>query len=167
MGYLLALVADPTADSKTAKLATEAQKVAVRNNIDVVILEGLDKLPAYSAEVDTTDGRPLIANELRRSVLEADGVLLFTTEGSDIPELAESVVKWVAGPASGPTIVNKPTGVITVGPGEVVNQHLADQLRKDGANVVVDGVSIATEWFEPNTINRLGDAVVMVESAAQ
>ncbi|MFC6012942.1 NADPH-dependent FMN reductase [Nocardia lasii] len=166
MSYLLALVADPAQDSTSAQLATEAQRVAIRNNIDVVSLAELDTLPAYSAELDTDDGRPLIANQLRRSTLEADGVLLFTAEGATVPPLARSVIDWLAGPKSAPTVGGKPVGVITVGPGEVINQGLADLLRDAGADVVADGISITGSWSDPDTLNRLGDTVVAVASAS-
>lgn len=164
MSYLLALVADATAQ----QLATEAQRVAVRTSTDVVTLAELDTLPDYRAELDTEDGRPLIANQLRRSTLEADGVLLFAAEGTAVSPLAESVVAWLSHPgqAPPPVLAGKPIAVITAGPGDVVNQDLADRLRAAGADVVADGISIATSWSDPNTIERLGDAVVAVTSSA-
>ncbi|MFD3591520.1 NADPH-dependent FMN reductase [Nocardia sp. NPDC058640] len=165
MSYLLALVAEPGDNSTSAQLATEAQRVAIRNNVDVVTLAELDTLPTYSAAIDTEDGRPLIANQLRRSTIEADGVLLFAAEGDSVPPLAASVIAWLANPESAPTIGGKPVAVITVGPGEVINQDMADRLRKAGADVVADGVSITGSWSDPDTLNRLGDTVVAVASA--
>ncbi|MFD4438414.1 NADPH-dependent FMN reductase [Nocardia sp. NPDC058519] len=165
MSYLLALVAEPGENSASQQLAIEAQRVAIRNNIDVVSLAELDTLPTYSAAIDTEDGRPLIANQLRRSTLEADGVLLFAAEGASVPTLAASVIAWLATPESAPTVGGKPVAVITVGPGEVINQDLADRLRKAGADVVADGVSITGSWSDPDTMNRLGDTMIAVASA--
>lgn len=167
MSYLLALVAESDEDSTAAQLAAEAQRVAVGNNVDVVTLAELDTLPAYSADLDTEVGRPLIANRLRRSTLEADGVLLFADEGMEVSPLAESVIAWLAHSGSGPApaVEGKPVAVITAGPGEVVNQDMADRLRKAGADVVADGVSITGPWSDPATITRLGDTVVAVASA--
>ncbi|MEV0060023.1 NAD(P)H-dependent oxidoreductase [Nocardia sp. NPDC050718] len=168
MAYLLALVAAPGADSAPAQLATEAQRVAIRNDVDVVTLAELDTLPGYRADLDTEDGRPLIANQLRRSTLEADGVLLFADEATAVPALAESVIAWLthAGSGPAPAIAGKPVAVITAGPGEVVNQDMADRLRAAGADVVADGVSITGSWSDPATITRLGDTVVAVASSA-
>ncbi|MFF2086175.1 NAD(P)H-dependent oxidoreductase [Nocardia sp. NPDC058176] len=168
MSYLLALVADTDADSDAQKLAGEAQRVGIRNSVDVVTLAELDTLPAYRPELDTEDGRPLIANQLRRSTLEAAGVLLFAAEGGVVAPLADSVLTWLAHSGSGPApvIAGKPVAVITAGPGEVINQDIADRLRAAGADVVADGVSIATAWSDPNTIERLGDVVVAVASSA-
>ncbi|MFD4429429.1 NADPH-dependent FMN reductase [Nocardia sp. NPDC058497] len=163
MSYLLALVAESDEGSLAAQLAGEAQRVAVRNNVDVVTLAELDTLPAYSADLDTEDGRPLIANQLRRSTLEADGVLLFADEGMEVSPLAGNVIAWLAHAGSG--LEGKPVAVITAGPGEVVNQNMADRLRKAGADVVADGVSITGSWSDPATITRLGDTVVAVASA--
>ncbi|MFC4376118.1 NADPH-dependent FMN reductase [Nocardia halotolerans] len=167
MSYLLALVTEPGEESTCAQLATEAQRVAVRNNVDVVLLAELDTLPAYSSDLDTEDARPLIANQLRRSTVEADGVLLFAAEGEHMPTLADSVLAWLANPGQAPAITGKPVAVVTAGPGEVVNQNLAERLRSAGAQVVADGVSIASAWSDPNTLERLGDAVVAVDAAAR
>ena len=168
MAYLLALVATPGADSLAAQLATEAQRVAVRNDVDVVTLAELDTLPGYTPDLDTEDARPLIANQLRRSALEADGVLLFADEGTEVPAQAENVIDWLAHPGSSPApaIEGTPVAVITAGPGEVVNQNLADRLRRAGAEVVADGVSITGSWSDPATVTRLGDTVVAVASSA-
>ncbi|MGW6702741.1 NADPH-dependent FMN reductase [Nocardia sp. NPDC055049] len=166
MSYLLALIAEPGETSTAQQLATEAQQIAIRNNIDVVSLAELDTLPAYSAAIDTEDGRPLIANQLRRSTLEADGVLLFAAEGETVAPLAASVIAWLANPDSAPAVGGKPVAVITVGPGEVINQDLADRLRKAGAEVVADGVSITGSWSDPDTVARLGDTVIAVASAS-
>lgn len=85
----------------------------------------------------------------------------------DVVTLAESVIAWLAHSGSGPapTVEGKPVAVITAGPGEVVNQNMADRLREAGADVVADGVSITGSWSDPATITRLGDTVVAVAAA--
>ncbi|MFD6106727.1 NADPH-dependent FMN reductase [Nocardia salmonicida] len=166
MAYLLALVAEPGENSTVQQLASETQRVAIRNNVDVVSLAELDTLPTYRPAIDTEDGRPLIADQLRRSALEADGVLLFAAEAASVPPLAANVIAWLANPESAPTVAGKPAAVITVGPGEAVNQDLADGLREAGAEVVADGVSITGSWSDPDTVSLLGNTVVAVASAS-
>lgn len=49
--------------------------------------------------------------------------------------------------------------VITAGPGEVVNQDMADRLRRADTQVVADGMSITGSWSDPATVTRLGGTV--------
>ncbi|RJO70829.1 hypothetical protein D5S18_26940 [Nocardia panacis] len=160
MTYLLALCADR--DPISAALATEAQHVAIRNYVDVVIFYGLSSLPLYRPELDTDNARPLIADELRRAVRESSGVLLLAAESETLPVATESLIRWLSHPAPA-DLFGKPVAIVTAGPGSALNDTLATQLRPTGATIITPTQTIPTPT---ESENRLHNSITAITTTA-
>ncbi|MBT2405751.1 MULTISPECIES: NADPH-dependent FMN reductase [unclassified Streptomyces] len=93
---ILAISGSLRADSHNTALLRAAQKHQP-GGLDIEIYEGLREIPPYDQDLDTPQDRPAAVNDLRRRILEADGVLIATPEFNySIPGTLKNALDWVS-----------------------------------------------------------------------
>src|SRR5262245_34561191 len=83
-------------------------------------LESIEGIPLYNGDVETAEGIPKRAAELKRSITEADGLILATPEyNNSIPGVLKNAVDLLTRPPSDIKTVfgGKPVAVMGASPG--------------------------------------------------
>ncbi|MFD0148528.1 NADPH-dependent FMN reductase [Streptomyces sp. NPDC055721] len=115
---ILAISGSLRADSHNTQLLRAAQKFNTGQNIE--IYEGLREIPPYDQDLDTPELRPAAVNELRRRVLEADGLLIATPEFNySIPGVLKNALDWLSTDwtrTEGLPLNRKPTAILGAAP---------------------------------------------------
>jgi NAD(P)H-dependent FMN reductase len=66
-----------------------------------LITESIEGIPLYNGDVEVAEGIPKRAAELKKTIAEADGLLLVTPEyNNSIPGVLKNAVDWLSRPAS-------------------------------------------------------------------
>ncbi len=160
-----------SASYNTALLRAAADLAPV--GVEVSIYAGLDRLPPYNEDHDTSDA-PLEVRRLREAIASADAVLFSTPEfNGTLPGQLKHAVDWASRPyGQGAALWGKPSAVIgasVTGYGAIWAQnHLRKALGIAGARVleVELPVSKAQERFDEDGVlvdlelrDRLGEIV--------
>ncbi|MFB7585876.1 NADPH-dependent FMN reductase [Streptomyces sp. NPDC056169] len=115
---ILAISGSLRADSHNTQLLRAAQKF--NTGQDIEIYEGLRDIPPYDQDLDTPELRPAAVNELRRRVLEADGLLIATPEFNySIPGVLKNALDWLSTDwtrTEGLPLNRKPTAILGAAP---------------------------------------------------
>ncbi|MER5710031.1 NADPH-dependent FMN reductase [Streptomyces sp. NPDC053253] len=115
---ILAISGSLRADSHNTQLLRAAQKF--NTGQDIEIYEGLREIPPYDQDLDTPELRPAAVNELRRRVLEADGLLIATPEFNySIPGVLKNALDWLSTDwtrTEGLPLNRKPTAILGAAP---------------------------------------------------
>lgn len=98
------------ASFSTSLLKLLAEKAAPAIQIQVVTL---DSLPLYNEDLDTKPGIPAVA-DLKRIIIESDGVLIATPEyNHGVPGVLKNALDWLSRPVFESCFVNKPVSIIS------------------------------------------------------
>ncbi|MEU7511486.1 NADPH-dependent FMN reductase [Streptomyces sp. NPDC042898] len=115
---ILAISGSLRADSHNTQLLRAAQKF--NTGQDIEIYEGLREIPPYDQDLDTPELRPAAVSELRRRVLEADGLLIATPEFNySIPGVLKNALDWLSTDwtrTEGLPLNRKPTAILGAAP---------------------------------------------------
>ncbi|MFB7360399.1 NADPH-dependent FMN reductase [Streptomyces gardneri] len=115
---VLAISGSIRTDSHNTRLLRAAQKFNTGQEIE--IYEGLRDIPPYDQDLDTPDRRPAAVNELRRRVMEADGLLISTPEFNySIPGVLKNALDWLSTDwtrTEGLPMNRKPTAILGAAP---------------------------------------------------
>jgi chromate reductase, NAD(P)H dehydrogenase (quinone) len=98
-----------------------------RGQIELVLYDGLDKLPHFNPDVDN-EKAPAPVNELRKALKESDGILICTPEyAMGVPGSLKNAVDWTV---SSMEFSHKPVALITASSqGEKAHASLMETLR--------------------------------------
>jgi chromate reductase len=97
---------------------------------ELVEFDRLGEVPPYDEDVETA-GTPVVVEELREAIREADAVLIATPEyNSSIPGQLKNVLDWVSRPAGKSALNGKPAAVIGASTGMFGAVWAQAELRK-------------------------------------
>ncbi|TIC80795.1 NAD(P)H-dependent oxidoreductase [Nocardioides sp. GY 10127] len=148
------LVGSLRADSLNRKLA-ETLRANAPEGAELVLVDGLDRLPFYNEDIDTDDA-PQAALDLRAAVASADRVLAVTPEyNGTMPAVLNNALDWLSRPYGAGAIVGKPFGVVGVTPTPYGGQWAhADAARSAGiaGAVVVEDVTVSQSALEVDVL---------------
>ncbi|MGW0036550.1 NAD(P)H-dependent oxidoreductase [Gordonia sp. NPDC003376] len=136
---IVALVGSLRQASINRRLAQAAADNAPEG-VTVTLVEGLEKLPFYSEDIDPG---PAAAAELRERVGAADAVLIFTPEyNGSTPAVLKNAIDWLSRPYGTGAIKDKPVGVVSAALGQYAGTWSREDTRKSvgiaGGRVVED-----------------------------
>jgi chromate reductase, NAD(P)H dehydrogenase (quinone) len=83
-------------------------------------IESIEGIPLYNGDVETTEGIPKRAAELKSMIAEADGLILATPEyNNSIPGVLKNAIDWFSRPPSDIKAIfgNKPVALMGASPG--------------------------------------------------
>jgi len=101
----------------TALLRTAQSLASDGVALEIATLSGI---PLYDGDLENQDGIPAAVSELKRRVMESDGLLLATPEyNNGIPGVFKNAIDWLSRPSSDIPAVfgNRPVAVIGASPG--------------------------------------------------
>ena len=82
--------------------------------------EPIGDLPHYDGDIDVDGERPAAVERLKRSIAEADGVLIVTPEyNHSVPGVLKNAIDWVSRPAFASPLAHKPVAMASVSPGAI------------------------------------------------
>lgn len=124
---IVAMVGSPSKNSINKKVV-EFMKDRYKDKLDITILE-IDKLPFHN--YDTEDTPPELIIEMRKQILEADGVLFATPEyNQSIPATLKNAIDWFSRVEA--VLMDKPAMIVGASPGRLgtvrAQEHLKDIL---------------------------------------
>ena len=108
---ILAISGSLRADSHNSRLLRHvAERAPV--GVAVEIWDGLRSIPPYDQD-DDSDIAPLSVTELRRTIADADALLIATPEyNASIPGVLKNAIDWASRPRATTPLQGKPTAVI-------------------------------------------------------
>ncbi|MFI6445006.1 NADPH-dependent FMN reductase [Kitasatospora sp. NPDC050543] len=116
---IIAISGSLRADSHNTLLLRAAQKFDP-GSAEIEIYDGLREIPPYDQDLDNPEQRPAVVNDLRRRVLEADGLLIATPEFNySIPGALKNAIDWLSTDftgTEGQPLSRKPTAVMGAAP---------------------------------------------------
>jgi chromate reductase len=96
----------------------------------VIEIEVLDEVPMFNADLDGAD-TPEAVVRLRRSVREADGLLLVTPEyNHGVPGVMKNAIDWLSQPLAQSVLDGKPTAIMGASTGMTGTARGQSQLRQ-------------------------------------
>ncbi|HET8835719.1 MAG TPA: NADPH-dependent FMN reductase, partial [Gemmatimonadales bacterium] len=96
----------------------------------VIEIEVLDEVPMFNANLDGAD-TPEAVVRLRRSVREADGLLLVTPEyNHGVPGVMKNAIDWLSQPLAQSVLDGKPTAIMGASTGMTGTARGQSQLRQ-------------------------------------
>ncbi|HEY9562761.1 MAG TPA: NAD(P)H-dependent oxidoreductase [Nocardioides sp.] len=133
------LVGSLRSDSLNRRIA-ETLRDNAPEGVSLEIVEGLGDLPFYNEDIDT-DAAPEAASLVRKSVAEADRVLVVTPEyNGTMPAVVNNAIDWLSRPYGAGAVVGKPFAVIGATPtpygGKWAHEHARHSATIAGAQVV-------------------------------
>ena len=148
--------------------------------VEVVLLDGLDRLPPYNEDHDTDDAHPEVAR-LREQIASADAVLISTPEyNGTLPGQLKQAIDWASRPhGQRSSLWGKPVAVIGASVTDYGAIWAQDHLRKAlgiaGARVLdvelpvpkaAERVSLDGELSDAETRERLREIVAALADHA-
>lgn len=111
MTTVLTLVGSLRSASINHAIAREAA-AAAPEGVQVVLAEGLDRLPFYSEDIDAGQ-TPEAVTRLLEQVENADAVLVVTPEyNGGLPAVVKNAIDWTSRPYGRGALAGKPVGAI-------------------------------------------------------
>src|SRR3546814_19439885 len=137
------LVGSLRSDSLNRRIAGTLRDNAPEG-VSLEIVEGLGDLPFYNEDIDT-DAAPEAASLVRKSVAEADRVLVVTPEyNGTMPAVVNNAIDWLSRPYGAGAVVGTPFAVLCATPtpygGTWAHEHARPSATIAGAQVV-DSIS--------------------------
>lgn len=91
----------------------------------------LRPIPFYDGDVEQESGFPPTVTDLRRAVMEADGLIIFTPEyNHSVPALVKNAIDWLSRVPGDSALTQAAVGVVAATPGrgggQRVRNHLSD-----------------------------------------
>ncbi|MGW6389585.1 NADPH-dependent FMN reductase [Streptomyces sp. NPDC055103] len=114
---VLAISGSIRAASHNTRLLHAARKFNTGQEIE--IYEGLRDIPPYDQDLDNPELRPAVVNDLRRRVLEADGLLIATPEFNySVPGVLKNALDWLSTGSATEAVplLRKPTAILGAAP---------------------------------------------------
>ncbi|GGS71695.1 NAD(P)H-dependent FMN reductase [Streptomyces tanashiensis] len=116
---ILAISGSLRAASHNTRLLHAARKFNPGGQ-EIEIYEDLREIPPYEQDLDTPELRPAVVNELRRRVMEADGLLIATPEFNySVPGVLKNALDWLSTDwtrTEGLPLHRKPTAILGAAP---------------------------------------------------
>jgi chromate reductase len=110
--------------SNTAIL--KAVQAMAGDRADVILFEGLDKIPFFSPEKDT-DEAPVAVSKLRKLLRESNSVVICTPEYAfGMPGVLKNALEWLVSSAE---LYGKPIATISASPTPMGGDKAHDSLR--------------------------------------
>jgi chromate reductase len=104
-----------------ARLAPDAMRIELIDIGDVA---------PYNADLDKDGIRPAPVERLKRTVADADALLISTPEyNHSVPGVLQNAIDWVSRPAGNSPLVNKPIGIIGASMGALGAVRAQQQLK--------------------------------------
>ncbi len=130
---ILAISGSLRASSSNTELLRAAGRLAPAG-IDVVLYDGLDRLPHFNPDVEET-ALPGAVAELRAAVAKADGILISSPEyAHGVPGALKNALDWLVG---GVEFVNKPVALLNASPRSTfAHAQLAETVRTMSGRLV-------------------------------
>src|SRR3546814_5614686 len=134
------LVGSLRSDSLNRRIA-ETLRDNAPEGVSLEIVEGLGDLPFYNEDIDT-DAAQEAASLVRKSVAEADRVLVVTPEyNGTMPAAVNNAIDWLSRPYGAGAVVGKPFAVICATPtpygGKWAHEHARHSATIAGAQVTI------------------------------
>ncbi len=112
---ILAISGSLREGSYNTALVRAAQKFAP-GDMDIEIYEGLRDIPPYDTDHDV-DPAPVAVADLRRRIIEADGLFIATPEYNyGIPGVLKNAIDWASRPALDSSLTGKPVAIAGAAP---------------------------------------------------
>lgn len=126
---ILTLVGSLREGSINRQLAEVAAEVA-SDGVRLEIYEGLDRLPFYNEDLDTSEPLASVA-ALRTAAAAADAALVVTPEyNGSIPGVLKNAIDWLSRPYGASDLKGKPLAVIGTAEGRYGGTWAHDETRK-------------------------------------
>ncbi|MEU0843166.1 NAD(P)H-dependent oxidoreductase [Streptomyces sp. NPDC005962] len=144
---ILALVGSLRTGSFNRQLAEAAARVSP-DGVTIEIVEGLTELPYYDEDIDLDGVAPRQAVAVRRTVGEADALMLFTPEyNGTTSAVLKNAVDWLSRPYGASALSGKPTVVLSATYGQFggvwAQEEVSKALGVAGAQVIPgEGVAV-------------------------
>ncbi|WP_067439488.1 NADPH-dependent FMN reductase [Nocardioides jensenii] len=140
---VVVLVGSLRADSLNRRIA-ETLKAQAPAGVTIDIAEGLGEIPFYNEDIDG-ESAPESATQLRKTVAEADRVLVVTPEyNGTMPAVLNNAIDWLSRPYGTGAVVGKPFAVVGATPtpygGKWAHEHARHSATIAGAKVIEDVV---------------------------
>lgn len=144
---ILALSGSLRSGSHNSELL-RAAAAGAPGGVEIRLYDRLKEVPPYDADDDEPGRQPFAVEHLKRSLREADAVLIATPEyNSSIPGVLKNALDWVSRPLSDSPVRNKPVAVVSSSTGMFGGVWAAAETRKVagalGARVIEDTVAVA------------------------
>jgi NAD(P)H-dependent FMN reductase len=157
------LVGSLRADSVNRKLAEKLRDTAP-TGVVLDIVDGLERLPFYNEDIDSTDGAPSAATLVRARVAAADRVLVVTPEyNGTMPAVLNNAIDWLSRPYGAGALVAKPFAVVGTTPtpygGRWAHADANRSANVAGA-VVLEDLTVSQPGIE---VDVLGDEAVLAK----
>ena len=95
--------------------------------VEIVEIGGI---PLYNQDVEDV-GEPLAVVAVKRSIADADGLLVATPEyNHGVPGVLKNALDWVSRPRTSSPLVDKPVGILGASPGRGSTARAQAQLRE-------------------------------------
>ena len=129
--------------------------------IEVELFEGLDRIPAYDADLDA-EGAPAEVDRLRDEWGRADAILFATPEyNGSVPGVLKNAIDWASRPRLEAALTNKSVSVVGASTGQFGAMWAQADLRKilgiAGARVVGDELPVTRAHEKFDAEGRLLD----------
>ncbi|MEW2412438.1 NADPH-dependent FMN reductase [Streptomyces sp. NPDC046866] len=112
---ILAISGSLREGSYNTALVRAAQKFAP-GDLDIEIYEGLRDIPPYDTDHDV-DPAPVAVADLRRRIIEADGLFIATPEYNyGVPGVLKNALDWASRPALNSSLTGKPIAIAGAAP---------------------------------------------------
>jgi chromate reductase len=112
---ILAISGSLRTGSHNTALVRAAQKLNP-GGMSIELYEGLGNLPLYNADLDTGQPPEAVA-DLRRRIIEADGLLICTPEHNySIPAALKNAMDWASTPMPNWALLHKPIAIAGASP---------------------------------------------------
>ncbi|MFD7506610.1 NADPH-dependent FMN reductase [Streptomyces sp. NPDC059850] len=144
---ILSLVGSLRAGSFNRQLAEAAAKVSP-DGVTIEIVEGLAELPYYDEDIDLGGITPRPAVAMRRTVGEADALMVFTPEyNGTTSAVLKNALDWLSRPYGASALSGKPTVVLSATYGQFggvwAQEEVTKALGVAGAQVIPgEGVAV-------------------------
>ena len=105
---LLAILGSTSTHSANKRLLNHITALS-SSFFDIVIFDGIDKLPHFNPDLDGTE-TPMLVSQFRQQLVEADGLIICTPEYVfSLPGSLKNAIEWCV---STTILANKPTGLL-------------------------------------------------------
>ena len=126
---ILAIAGSLRSDSYNRRLL-EAAAAEAPSGVEIQVWDGLALVPPYSEDLDVHPAPPAVT-ELRRSIAEADAVLIATPEyNGSIPGQLKNALDWASRPFPANPLRGKPAAVVSASPSPYGAVWARKELRK-------------------------------------
>jgi chromate reductase len=156
--HVLALSGSLRAASLNSALLRVAAHVAPAN-VNIAIYQGLDELPLFNPDIESTDPEPVA--RLRTRIIAADALLIASPEyAHGITGVLKNALDWMVGNES---FVHKPVALLNASP---LSVHAIASLREivttmSAHPIDVASIAVAVRGYHRSEASILADAKIV------